>query len=279
MHLVVNNVGAPAEAGSANEAPEMADHVLHILGPFDIPRVGPRRVRVYVPPRSRRPSPVLYMFDGQNIFHDEPSYAGGWHLHGTAHRLAKQGLDAPVIVGIDHGGEARIAELGPWPEERSGGRTDALIDWIGNELKPRIQSEFHVAHEPAKVGVGGSSLGGLAALYAHFRSPEHFGLVLSMSPSIWVARGRILEFIASREKPWTSRIYLDAGALEANGSVLANAAKLADLLRQRGWGPDDLSWFPSKRGTHSEKHWRRRAPGALRFLYGGAGAAVKRRAA
>jgi predicted alpha/beta superfamily hydrolase len=258
----------------------MADHVLYLLGPFDIPLVGPRRVRVYVPPRaSHVPPPVLYMFDGQNVFHDEPSYAGGWRLHTTAHRLAKQGSASPVIVGIDHGGEARIHELAPWPEDRSGGRTDALVDWIGNVLKPRIQSEFGVASEPARVGIGGSSLGGLAALYAHFRRPEHFGLVLSMSPSIWVGRGRLLDFVSSQPKPWTSRIYLDAGAREANGSVLANAKRLADLLRQRGWADADLLWHASRQGTHSEKHWRRRAPAAIKFLFGGPAAVRVKRAA
>jgi enterochelin esterase-like enzyme len=243
----------------------MAEHVLHRIGPLDVPNVGARLVRVYAPPRRRRPSPVLYMFDGQNVFDDEPSYAGGWHLHRAVHALSRRAGAAPVVVGVDHGGPARIAELAPWG--RAEARTDALLDWIVGTLVPRIRGEFDVSSAPGEVGVGGSSLGGLAALYAHFRNPEHFGLVLSMSPSLWVGRGRIFEYVASRPKPWTSRIYLDAGGLEAGGGVLRAAERLAGELRGRGWDDGSLRFVAAKRGRHDEKSWRRRAPGALTFLY------------
>jgi predicted alpha/beta superfamily hydrolase len=247
----------------------MADYLIHKLGPLDVPGLRPRHVRVYVPPRDRRaPSPVLYMFDGQNVFDDEPSYAGGWYLHRAAHRLAgKDRRGAPVIVGVDHGGEARIEELSPWPSERHAGRVDALLDWIVGALVPRLRGEFHVAADPGSVGIGGSSMGGLAALYAHLRNPETFGLALAMSPSLWIGRGRIFEYVASRSKPWTSRIYLDAGALEAGGSLLAAARKLAAHLGGRGWDEGALRLVAARRGTHSEKHWRRRAPKALEFLF------------
>jgi enterochelin esterase-like enzyme len=247
----------------------MTDYVIHRLGPFEIPHVGPRYVRVYVPPRDRHagPSPALYMFDGQNIFDDEPSYAGGWYLHRVARSLATKYKRAPVIIGVDHGGTARIEELSPWPHERGGGRTDALVDWIGQTLMPRVRDEFLVSAETRDVAVGGSSLGGLAALYAHFKSPELFGLVLSMSPSLWVGRGKIFEFVASQSKPWTSRIYLDAGGLEAGGNVLRAAERLANELRGRGWDDGSLRFVSAKRGTHSEKAWRRRAPGAVRWLF------------
>lgn len=259
----------------------MTDYVIHRLGPFPVAHLAPRLVRVYVPPRDAGgpPSPVLYMFDGQNVFDDEPSYAGGWHLHRIARALSVKHGRAPVIVGIDHGGEARIQELSPWPHERGGGQTDALVDWIGGTLAPRIRAEFHVSGEPREVGIGGSSLGGLAALYAHFRSPEHFGLVLSMSPSLFVGRGRLFEYVASQPRPWTSRIYLDAGGLEAGGGLLRAVDRLAGELRARGWDDGALRTVAAKRGAHNEKAWRRRAPGALTWLFvpGAKAAATKGR--
>jgi predicted alpha/beta superfamily hydrolase len=247
----------------------MTDYVLHRLGPFDIPRVGPRHVRVYAPLRPPRapPSPVLYMFDGQNVFDDAPSFSGGWHLHRVADRMAKKHHRPLVVVGIDHGGEARIGELAPWPEDRNKGRLDALIDWLGGTLAPRVRGEFHASGETRDVGIGGSSLGGLAALYAHFRSPEHFGLVLAMSPSLWVGGGKLFEYVASRPKPWTSRIYLDAGGLEGGGGMLRAVEKLAGELRHRGWDDATLKLVTAKRGTHNERAWRRRAPGAMEWLF------------
>jgi enterochelin esterase-like enzyme len=244
----------------------MPDYVLRHLGPFDVPGLRSRLVRVYVPPRDKgRPSPVLYMFDGQNVFDDDPSYAGGWHLHKTARSLAaKHGL-APVIVGIDHGGEERIEELSPWPAERA--RIDGLLDWIVGTLMPRVRGDFHLAESPDEVGIGGSSMGGLAALYAHLRHPDRFGLALSMSPSLWIGGGRIFEYVVQAERPLRSRVYLDAGGLEAGGRMLVAARQLADALRERGWDEGSLRFVESKRGTHSEKHWRRRAPSAIEHLF------------
>jgi predicted alpha/beta superfamily hydrolase len=243
----------------------MTDYVIQQLGPFDVPLVAPRRVRVYVPPRERggAPSPVLYMFDGQNVFDDEPSFAGGWHLHNAARALAKRHSRAPVIVGIDHGGAERIQELSPW----TSGKTDALVDWIGDTLGPFVQRDFHVAAEPRAVGIGGSSLGGLGAVYAHFRRPDRFGLVLAMSPSLFLGRGQIFEHVASKQKPWASRIYLDAGGLEAGGGILRATERLTGELRARGWDDGALRFVTAKRGTHSEKAWRRRAPGAIEWLF------------
>src|SRR4029079_17654620 len=109
-----------------------------------------------------------------------------------------------------------------------------LLDWIVGALVPRIRGEFHVAADPASVGIGGSSMDGLAARDAHFGSREHFGLALAMSPSLWIGRGRIFEYVASRSKPWTSRIYLDGGALEAGGSLLTPVRKLAGHPGGRG---------------------------------------------
>ena len=258
----------------------MTDYILHHLGPLEVPGLRPRRVRVYVPPRDGQAvSPVLYMFDGQNVFDDEASYAGGWHLHNTARSLGKKHGRAPVIVGIDHGGDTRIEELAPWASERGGGRTDALLDWLTGALVPRVRAEFRVSSEPRDVGIGGSSMGGLAALYAHFRNPEHFGLVMSMSPSLWMGRGKLFEYIAARSKPWTSRIYLDAGGLEAGGAMLKATQHLTQELQGRGWDDGSLRFVAAKRGTHSEKHWRRRAPGALQFLFvpGARAAARKKR--
>jgi predicted alpha/beta superfamily hydrolase len=247
----------------------MSDHAYKTLGPFSIPSLGAtRNVRVYVPPGagSREPRPVLYLFDGQNVFDDEPSYAGGWHVDRAVDSLAAEGHTAPVVVGIDHGGVARIDELSPWPTDRSAGRADLFLDWMLAELAPEIQRTFDVAADPSRVMIGGSSMGGLAALYAHFRHPEAFGGALVMSPSLWIDNGRIFEYVASRPNPDVSRVYVDAGALEANGAVMLQARRLVQHLQGRGYDEERLSWYPDTEGTHSEQHWRRRIPFALRFL-------------
>lgn len=242
----------------------MSDKI-HTFGVFQIPWLrGPRVVRVYVPPPAGATPPVLYVFDGQNIFDHAASHAGGWHLHEAARDLALRGVVAPVIVGIDHGGPWRIRELSPF-RMRQRGQAPHLVRWLVSELAPEIQRAFGVRRDVRGTAVGGASMGGLAALYAHYHRPDIFGAALCMSPSFWVAGGKIFKYVEDRPRPRCSRIYLDAGAHEPR--VGPAAERMARQLRGRGYGPEHLRWVFDPEGHHHERDWRRRAPAALSFLY------------
>ena len=52
---------------------------------------------------------------------------------------------------------------------------NTLLRWIVRELRPRINKEFNVSHDVGNTAIGGSSMGGLEALHAHFRRPDIFG--------------------------------------------------------------------------------------------------------
>jgi predicted alpha/beta superfamily hydrolase len=242
---------------------------LHLLGPLAVPGHTPRLVRVYLPSTFTAEVPrfTLYMFDGQNLFDDPPSFSGGWRLHEAIEKLASGKRPAPVVVGIDHGGGKRIDELSPFEFEGSAGRLDVLLDWITGSLMPRLGAELPLVGGPAGAVVGGSSMGGLAALYAHFRNARSFGGALVMSPSFWVHNAAILRWVQEQPTPELSRIYLDCGVREGRGTVLPQVAAVAAYLATRGYGPDRLMFRPDPRGSHSEASWRRRLPRALRFFY------------
>ncbi|MBI2391909.1 MAG: alpha/beta hydrolase [Deltaproteobacteria bacterium] len=241
------------------------------LGYFEAPGFGAgRRVRAYAPHGHvhSAPRPVLWLFDGQNVFEDEGSFAGGWHAHEVLDRFAVlRKAAAPVLVGIDHGGEQRIDELTPWKDAKKGGRADEFLGWVVETLMPLVRRSVGLREDVASNVVGGSSLGGLAAFYAHLRFPQAFGGALSMSPSFWFAKRRIFEFVESQPVPWTTRVYLDGGAREARGMLLKHGREMADLLAKKGWPGDSVMWRPDSKGTHAERHWRRRLPKALRFLF------------
>lgn len=242
------------------------------LGFFETPGLGAatRRVRAYAPHGHvyTLPRPVLWLFDGQNVFGDEGSFAGGWHVHESLDRFAvlKKPV-APVIVAVDHGGVHRIDELTPWQDGKKGGRADEFLGWMVETLMPLVRRSVGLREGPEHNIVGGSSLGGLAAFYAHLKFPQAFGGALSMSPSFWFAKKRIFEFAEQAPVPWTSRIYLDGGLREARGMMMRHGKEMNELLLRRGWPADDVMWRPDSKGTHSEKHWRRRFPKALRFLF------------
>ncbi len=209
---------------------------------------------------------MLVMFDGQNVFDDHGSFAGGWRVHRAIDQLGRKRA-RPLVVGIDHGHAGRIDELTPWGRGGRAGHADSFVGWLVDHLIPDLRRRYRIIDGPAGVLVAGSSLGGLAATFAHFKWPEVFGGVLAMSPSFWLGHPKIFDLVAARPKPWTSRVYLDAGAKEGGGGAARNVNRMAALLRSRGYGDHDLLLKIDPNGSHDERTWRRRLPAALRFFY------------
>lgn len=236
------------------------------LGPFRV--AGAKRyVRVYVPKALSAPAPLLFMFDAQNLFGDEGSFVGGWHLHDTVERLAEDGAPAPVVVGIDHGYERRLHELSPFTDPLSDGRFGELLGWIADDLLPNVRARYPVRGERAATFIGGSSMGGLASLYAVLTRPDLFAGAMAMSPSVWFAKRAILVTAKTAPSPKGVRLYLDAGGEEDRGyAVVRNAELLARTLFSRGFAKRNLRLVIDPEGRHSEADWRRRAPEALRWL-------------
>lgn len=228
------------------------------LGLFRPGRWPPRPVRAWVPAGDDSPRPLLILFDGQNVFGDEGSFTGGWHAHEAAASIRQKTVHKPIIVGVGNGGLARIDEMG------RGGRRFA--DAVVADVLSRVLARFPVLGPCDRV-VGGASLGGLTALQLLLDHPDAVGGALAMSPSLWFADQALLRSIEAGRSPISyARVYLDVG-LRESGQMVRGAQRLASILTSRGFGPDRLLWRPDPRGAHHERHWRRRLPKALRFLF------------
>lgn len=240
------------------------------LGELRPPGFAPRALRAFVPPEydDRAPTAALFVFDGQDVF-DDTAQKTGWQLHRALDGLDRRRSHVPIVIAIPHGGDwhRREAELTPWPIEGRGGRAWAFLDWVVAEVVPAARRAFHLHPGPIGAALGGASWGALTALIGHFRHPGEFGGVLGLSPACWVGDFAIFDWLARQPTPPFSRVYLDCGALEAEGRMLPPAVALADQLRRRGYDRRQL-WFRSDpRGDHTERDWRRRLPRALRFMY------------
>ena len=225
---------------------------------------GARHVRIYLPRgyEATHAHRALYMFDGQNMFDDAPSYAGGWHLNDAVDRLATKTRRAPVVVGIDHGGEKRIDELSPFAVGSKSGHLDAFLDGVIASVMPLVAQHAHIGMGPVFHAVGGSSLGGLAAFYAHFRRPDVFGGAIAISPSFWLARKAIFDWVRSQQTPAITRIYLGTGGAREGQAPMATrfAESMAQQLSRgsaRGYTADNLMWLRDPKGSHREADWRR----------------------
>ncbi|MEB3236965.1 MAG: alpha/beta hydrolase-fold protein [Candidatus Sericytochromatia bacterium] len=254
---------------------------LMLLGPLQIPSLGrTRTVAVYLPPgydpKGSTRYPVTYLFDGQNLFDPYTSFSGDWEVDLTVDRLTAEGAFTPgIMVGIYNGEGHRISEQSPWPDAHYGctGEGDKFIDWVAGGLADEINHRFLTLTGPANTGIGGSSMGGLTALYALFRRPDAFGRALVMSPSLWFARGAIFDHVAAAAtQPKGSRVYLDFGGREMRAGpgtrLLRDARIMKELLVSVGFtAGEDLLWIEDPTGIHNEACWAARLPRALSFLW------------
>lgn len=240
-----------------------------------------RDVTVYLPPgyeqQQDRQYPVLYMNDGQNLFDDETAYVRGltWKLAESADEaIAADEVEPLVIVGVANAGERRLAEYTPTRDwKMGGGEADTYGRMLTEELLPYIAAQYRVRTDEASTGLGGSSLGALAALYLGLRHPDVFGRLAVLSPSVWWNHRAILSLVGeavTRPGPGVGakpKVWLDIGEGEGRRAV-ADTEMLERRLRSRGWRSGvELSYSLIPEATHNEAAWAMRVRPMLRFLF------------
>lgn len=247
--------------------------------------LGAPALRVYLPQGYGDPSnasaryPVLYLHDGQNVFDRGGSgVALTWGVDVALDKLiAQRSIDPWIVVAIDHRNEHRIGDYSPWPDPRlpieaRGARHAAFV---AERVLPFVDATYRTRPDPASRAVGGSSLGGLMALYLGWTRRPLFSRVAALSPSVMWSHRQLFRFwsrkLANDGYP-DPRIYLDVGSRElfVAGPVEleygTDVREFRSHLEELGYTPDELRFVLDPAGGHDEGTWRRRIPAALRWL-------------
>jgi pimeloyl-ACP methyl ester carboxylesterase len=165
---------------------------------------------------------------------------------------------------------------------------EAYLRFIADELKPRIDQRFRTRPAREDTFVAGSSMGGLAALYALCRRPEVFGGAACLSTHwpvtriaevqdnpgrpemIALAAGVLGWFDANLPRAGGHRLYFDHGSEGLDRLYAPYQARMDAIGAARGYvaGRDWLSRAEPGAG-HDEAAWNARLPQALGFLLRG----------
>lgn len=245
-----------------------------------------RKVRVLLPAgygdaaNKDRRYPVLYLLDGQNVFdaclsdvsHHE------WGADEAARKLIAENKIPPlIIVGVDHAGKDRAREYLPYKDFVGNPDMDEpagkqFPDFMTKEVMPLVDGQYRTLTGWNNTGIGGSSYGGVATLYALLTKPGVFGYGLIESPVLWVGMGQLVR----DTDPLTAmprKVFVAFGGKEASDPTVS--AKMIGLVRQvesnfhaAGYDESNFRVVIEPEAQHTEAAWEKRLPSALTFLFG-----------
>ena len=264
--------------------------------------IRPRPVDVWFPERYDAESsdryPVIYMHDGQMIFHHAESSLAGmdvfWDVDKVMTRLVSSNEIRPAIVVsvwmADWMTGARGAEYMPqkavteevWQRMREGNpkwsteagghvlSSDSYLKFLVTELKPFIDETYPTLTGSIDTFVIGSSMGGLISAYAIAEYPDVFGGAACMSTDWTIGEGTVARWFNDHwPAPGTNRIYFDYGTETMDAHYEPYQKQMDEVMRKYGYSEGD-DWLTRRfeGADHSPKSWNARLHGPLKFLLG-----------
>ncbi|MBP3493562.1 MAG: alpha/beta hydrolase [Oscillospiraceae bacterium] len=230
----------------------------------------PRRAYVCLPEGweedDERRYPVLYMFDGHNVFFDEhATYGKSW---GMADYM-EQSETPMIVVGVEcnhNPNNGRLSEYSPFTvvepalgEGRIIGRGRTTMEWLVHTFKPMIDAQFPTIPDREHTFIGGSSMGGLMSLYAVTEYNRWFSRAACLSPSLWFATEQLDRLLRTAPLAEGTVIYMDYGSNEMkfHPNMKRQFARVTARLLER-----DVHLISRivPNGDHCEACWERQIP-------------------
>ena len=232
-----------------------------------------RNAYIYLPESynySEQRYPVLYMFDGHNIFFDtDATYGKSWGMKEYMDYTDTQMIIAAVECNHspDHG---RLKEYSPFTfSDPEFGKIEGLgkktMDWMVHTFKPEIDRSYRTLPDREHTFIAGSSMGGLMSLYALLEYNPWFSKAAALSPSIWVSPQKLEKLIKESILDARTTVYLDYGELEManHPGIRREFTRISSMLMEKGVLTNSRI-IPG--GTHCEASWERQIPIFMKIL-------------
>lgn len=232
-------------------------------------------LHIYLPngyESSNQRYPVMYMYDGHNLFEDdEATYGKSWGLKDYLDYMDEE----IIIVGIEcnHEGMKRIEEYCPYTFKNSflgyiRGQGKIFMDWVVDELKPYIDENLRTLKDREHTAIGGSSMGGLMSIYSLSMYNETFSKAACLSSFLGDIIKELLVDI-DHQLDHDSKFYISWGSEEfKNKPRLVNGCShhlnvINTLLKNNAQVYINFI----KDGTHSESSWEKEVPTFIDYLF------------
>ncbi len=246
------------------------------------PHQSYRRIHIYLPDdyhfNEKEKYPVMYFFDGQNLFFDEEATFGkSWGLNGFLSQWDKK----MIIVGLEcaHENNDRLSEYFPYSrkmfKEQIDGLGDQTMEWLIYNVKPMIDNQYRTYSFREASAIGGSSLGGIMAMYAVIKYNQFFSKAACVSASVYHNLSSFRKTLEEAVILPDTRIFISWGEHEAgqaphNGNPEFDTCEARSVhkfereLQARG---AQTYYYFQRDGGHSEESWQWQVPVFMEWLW------------
>ena len=221
--------------------------------------------------------PVMYLFDGHNMFRNEDATFGTcWGFQ----EFMRSWHKPMILVGMecvrDETGRERLSEYSPysfandyWGSIPAMGRE--TMEWIVNEVKPYIDANYRTWPFREGTAIGGSSMGGLMALYAGIKYNRWFSKMMCVSSAIAFNFEEVMRDVRESDPDEDSRFWFSWGSQEAGGGEDYSESGMARrnreverMLLAKGAITHSVCQVG---GRHCEADWSKQVPEIMHFLW------------
>lgn len=252
-----------------------------------------KKISVFVPESydGKTPHDILYFFDAQNLFCNAGEYTengdpyGSWQLDIVINELYRQYGKNIIVVGIDNADMHRSNELfmdPKWfgqlsplataiPEDNfSFGYLQELSSFMVTTLHSFIKERYCIKEE--NIGIGGSSMGGIASFFCSLYELGFYKYVLSYSPAYGLYEMKAfddwfkkIDFKNHIDVLPKIHIYCGGGDM-LEEQLLPSSKEMKSLLIKHGYDGERIFETYDMEKPHNEESWRLVLPESLSYL-------------
>ncbi len=249
--------------------------MVHKIERYFTPAGENRRIHLYLPDDydySSERYPVLYMFDGHNLYFD-------WDATFGKSLGMKEFLDGwykkLIVVGIECSDKdlQRVEEYCPYPvySPAYGNLRDlgpATMDWICYELKPWVDETFRTWPQREATAIAGYSMGGLMTVFAILRYNHIFSKAAAISPSVNRTMDQFAEEMRTHQYDPDTRLFFSWGTDEyepGENQFIENCIRSLEQMAMDKGIRTYLYCQPG--GHHNEASWQYQVPTWMDFMW------------
>jgi predicted alpha/beta superfamily hydrolase len=150
-----------------------------------------------------------------------------------------------VVVNLANVVKADLAQL----------RGDQYLNIIFDQIVPEILNAYELEIPVENCAMIGSSMGGLATLYAAIQHPDKFSTALALSPH-WVISDENFARSMIEALPLTHKIWMSRGTKSIDADYKPFQELADGLMKEKGYriGQDFVTKVYEKSG-HNERSW------------------------